>query len=63
MTAFTFPSELAELDGTEEIVPGVLVSDFWKWSLGDLRLNSTRGLFSPFLVAQAVGGARRMDDD
>jgi hypothetical protein len=29
--------------------------DFWRFSLGDLRTNSTRGYLAEFLVAQALG--------
>lgn len=56
------PSELAHLDGSEEILTGTTVKDFWAWALGDLRLNSTRGLLAQFLVARAVGDTRRFDD-
>lgn len=59
---FILPSDLAHFDGTEEILPGTTVRDFWAWALGDLRLNSTRGLLAQFLVARAVGDARHFDD-
>lgn len=58
----TFPIEPLDVSGEEEILPGVRVVNFWAWALGDLRLNSTRGLLAQFLVAQAVGDARRGDD-
>lgn len=54
--------EQAHLSGEEELAPGAKVIDFWAWALGDLRLNSTRGLLAQFLVARAVGDARRIDD-
>lgn len=50
------------VDGSERITPTDTVLDFWRWALGDLRLNSTRGLLAQFLVARAVGDARRADD-
>lgn len=31
------------------------VRDFWAWILGDLRMNTTRGVLVEFLVAKAVG--------
>jgi hypothetical protein len=54
------PPRLAE--GSELITGRDSVLDFWRWALGDLRLNSTRGLLAQFLVARAVGDARRADD-
>ncbi|TXR55488.1 hypothetical protein [Quadrisphaera setariae] len=32
------------------------VADFWRFALGDLRSNTTRGLLAEFLVQRAVGG-------
>jgi len=58
----SLPPKLASLSGSEEILPGVRILDFWSWALGDLRLNSTRGLLAQFLVAKAVGDKRRVDD-
>lgn len=48
--------------GDEWLTPGVTVRDFWAWALGDLRLNSTRGMLAQFLVARAVGDPRPRDD-
>jgi hypothetical protein len=31
------------------------VIDFWRWALGDLRMNNARGNLAEFLVARAVG--------
>ncbi len=50
------------ITGDELLLPGVRVLDFWRWALGDLRLNSTRGMLAQFLVAQAVGDLRPNDD-
>jgi hypothetical protein len=54
------PQRLA--DGSESLTPGHTVLDFWRWALGDLRVNATRNLLTQFLVARAVGDARRKDD-
>lgn len=50
------PPELPDLtgdqpfDGLDATVP-----DFWRWALGDLRMNNARGYLAEFLVARAVG--------
>jgi hypothetical protein len=44
------------------MLPGTTVHQFWAWALGDLRLNSTRGMLAQFLVAKALGDARPRDD-
>lgn len=49
------PSELAALEGDEQFSFGATVLDFWKWSLGDLRMNTARGFLAEFFVARAVG--------
>jgi hypothetical protein len=54
--------EAQPLTGAEHILPGVAVRDFWAWALGDLRLNSTRGMLAQFLVAKALGDPRLRDD-
>ena len=59
---FAVPAEMAILTGGEPLLPGVSVRDFWAWALGDLRLNSARGMLAQFLVAKAVGDARLRDD-
>ncbi|HZL04668.1 MAG TPA: hypothetical protein VFE45_04480, partial [Coriobacteriia bacterium] len=50
------PSSLPRLRG-EEAFEGVAatVLDFWRWALGDLRMNNARGYVAEFLVARAVG--------
>ncbi len=30
------------------------VLDFWRWALGDLRMNTARGYLAEYLVARAV---------
>ena len=50
------PSELTLLEGHEAFSVGdFTVLDFWRWALGDLRMNNTRGYLAEFLVARAVG--------
>lgn len=34
------------------------VLDFWRWALGDLRMNTARGYLAEWLVASAVGDTR-----
>lgn len=48
------PSELARLTGDERL-GDTTVLDFWRWALGDLRMNNARGYLVEYLVAQAVG--------
>jgi hypothetical protein len=48
------PSELQRLDGSEPLGAGNVL-DFWRWALGDLRMNNARGYLVEYLVAQAVG--------
>ena len=55
-------TEAEPLAGAEQVLPGVTVRDFWAWALGDLRLNSTRGMLAQFLVAKALGDPRLRDD-
>lgn len=50
------------VDGTESLLCGVTVRDFWAWAMGNLRLNATRGMLAQFLVARAVDDTRPMDD-
>lgn len=35
------------------------VLDFWRWALGDLRMNNVRGYLAEFLVARAVDSPAR----
>jgi hypothetical protein len=48
------PPELPALRGEERFSIGPSVLDFWRWALGDLRMNTARGFLAEFLVAQAV---------
>jgi hypothetical protein len=49
------PSKLAQLDGSERFSAGdASVLDFWRWALGDLRMNTARGYLAEFLVARAL---------
>jgi hypothetical protein len=49
------PSKLARLAGTERFSAGdASVLDFWRWALGDLRMNTVRGYLAEFLVARAL---------
>jgi hypothetical protein len=49
------PSQLARLTGTERFTSGEAnVLDFWRWALGDLRMNNARGYLAEFLVARAL---------
>ena len=50
------------LTGDETVLLGATVRDFWAWALGDLRLNSARGMLAQFLVARAVGDQRARDE-
>lgn len=49
------PSQLSPLTGDEQFEFGASILDFWKWSLGDLRMNTARGLLVEFFVAKAAG--------
>jgi len=49
------PSRLVHLQGDEVFSFGATVADFWRWALGDLRMNTIRGFLAEFFVAQAVG--------
>lgn len=59
---FLEPGPLQALTGSEPILPGIMVRDLWAWAMGDLRLNTNRGALAQFLVANAVGDDRLMDD-
>ncbi len=56
------PAGVRQLNGTEPLLPGITVRDFWAWAMGDLRLNATRGMLAQFLVARAVGDTRPNDE-
>jgi hypothetical protein len=53
------PTELTPLDGSEQL-GAATVFDFWKWALGDLRMNNARGYLVEFLVAKALGDPSRV---
>jgi hypothetical protein len=49
------PSELPRLSGSEvfrESRRSVL--EFWQWAMGDLRMNTARGVLAEYLIAVAV---------
>ena len=48
------PRELQRLQGDEELGDGQSVLDFWRWALGDLRMNTARGYLVEYLVAKAL---------
>lgn len=47
--------EPSPLRGDERLSFGPTVLEFWRWALGDLRMNTARGYLAEFLVASAVG--------
>jgi hypothetical protein len=52
------PGKLASLDGTETFrgLHGTwTVQEFWRFALGDLRMNNARGYLAEFIVAKALG--------
>jgi hypothetical protein len=49
------PGGLPRLTGSERFSNGDSVLDFWRWALGDLRMNNARGYLAEYLVARAVG--------
>jgi hypothetical protein len=50
------PSEVRILEGGERFRgTDLVVSSFWQWAMGDLRMNNTRGLLAEWLVARAIG--------
>jgi hypothetical protein len=49
------PTDLPRLTGRERFSNGDAVLDFWRWGLGDLRMNNARGYLVEYLVARAVG--------
>ncbi len=48
------PRALHRLTGDEPLGPST-VGAFWRWALGDLRMNTARGYLVEYLVAQALG--------
>jgi hypothetical protein len=53
------PAELRPLSGPEALGP-TTVLEFWRWALGDLRMNNARGHLVEFLVARALGDTSRV---
>lgn len=53
------PADLQPLDGSERL-GSATVLDFWRWALGDLRMNNARGYLVEFLVAHALGDRSRV---
>jgi len=49
------PRDLQRLQGQEELGAGETVLDFWRWALGDVRMNTARGYLVEYLVAKALG--------
>lgn len=47
------PGALRPLTGQEALGPATVLQ-FWRWALGDLRMNNARGYLVEFLVAQAL---------
>jgi hypothetical protein len=54
MSDLLHPKRLRQLRGDEGLAPGLTVRDFWRWALGDLRMNTARGYLVEYLVAQAL---------
>jgi hypothetical protein len=50
----TSGAETKRLRGDERFSFGPTVLDFWRWALGDLRMNTVRGFLAEFFVAEAV---------
>lgn len=48
------PRALDRLTGAERLGDAT-VADFWRWALGDLRMNTARGFLGEYLVARALG--------
>jgi hypothetical protein len=51
------PAHSPPLRGDERFSFGPTVLEFWRWALGDLRMNTARGYLAEFLVASAVGSS------
>lgn len=50
------PPDRDALTGNQEIVGlDAKVEDFWRFALGDLRMNNARGYLAEFIVARALG--------
>jgi hypothetical protein len=53
------PGVLRVLEPGDPLADGTVL-DFWRWALGDLRMNNARGYLAEYLVARAVGDPRPM---
>jgi hypothetical protein len=51
------PTELPALTGGEPLADATVL-DFWRWALGDLRMNNARGYLAEYLVARALDDPR-----
>ena len=52
------PPAVGRLAGSEQFAGvAATVQDFWRFALGDLRMNNARGYLAEFLVARALGVA------
>ncbi len=47
-------AQVKPLEGTERLGQATVL-DFWRWAMGDLQMNTARGLLVEWLVAQALG--------
>jgi len=55
MTDRLIPPDLPPLQTDDQFsADDATVLDFWRWALGDLRMNNARGYLAEFLVARAV---------
>ena len=48
------PRAQPPLTGSECFSNGDTVLDFWRWAMGDLRMNNARGYLAEYLVARTV---------
>lgn len=48
------PGQIQPPSGSEEL-GSATVLDFWRWALGDLRMNNARGYLVEYFVAKAIG--------
>jgi len=47
-------AQVKPLEGTEQLGPATVL-DFWRWAMGDLQMNTARGLLVEWLIARALG--------
>jgi hypothetical protein len=48
------PGAQQALSGSEHFSNGDAVLNFWRWAMGDLRMNNARGYLAEYLIARAV---------